>query len=44
MNSYNLIRKRIEQENLDLVDVKKYNNRNVIFIFNKEFHEGIIAL
>ena len=44
MNSYNSIRKRIEQENLDLVDVKKYNNRNVIFIFNKEFHEGIIGI
>ena len=44
MNSHNSSRKRIEQENLDLVDAKKYNNRNVIFIFNKEFHEGIIGI
>jgi len=44
MNGYNLTRKKIEQENLDLIDEKKYNNRNVIFIFNKEFHEGIIGI
>ena len=44
MYSHNLARKRIEQENLDLIDVKKYNNKNVIFIFNKEFHEGIIGI
>ncbi len=44
MNNHNLTRKRIEQENLDLIDSKKYNNRNVIFIFNKEFHEGIIGI
>jgi len=44
MNSHNSSRKRIEQENLDLVDTKKYNDRNVIFIFNKEFHEGIIGI
>ena len=41
---HNSTRKRIEQENLDLVDIKKYKNRNVIFIFNKEFHEGIIGI
>ena len=44
MNSHNLTRKRIEQENLDLVDTKRYKNKNVIFIFNKEFHEGIIGI
>jgi single-stranded-DNA-specific exonuclease len=44
MNSHNLTRKRIEQENLDLIDTKRYNNKNVIFIFNKEFHEGIIGI
>ncbi len=44
MNSHNSTRKRIEQENLDLVDAKKYNNKNVIFIFNKEFHEGTIGI
>ena len=35
MNSHNELRKKIEQENLDLIDIKMYNNRNVIFIFNK---------
>ena len=44
MNSHNSTRKRIEKENLDLIDAKKYNNRNIIFIFNKEFHEGIIGI
>ena len=44
MNSHNLTRKRIEQENLDLIDTKRYKNKNVIFIFNKEFHEGIIGI
>ncbi len=44
INSHNSTRKRIEQENLDLVDTKRYYNRNVIFIFNKEFHEGIIGI
>ena len=44
MNTHNLIRKKIEQENLDLIDLKKYNNKNVIFIFNKKFHEGIIGI
>jgi len=44
MNNHNSARKRAEQENLDLVDAKKYNNRNVIFIFNKKFHEGIIGI
>ena len=44
MNIHNSTRKRVEQENLDLIDVKMYNNRNVIFIFNKEFHEGVIGI
>ena len=44
MNSHNSARKRIEQVNLNLVDTKRYNNRNVMFIFNKEFHEGIIGI
>ena len=44
INSHNTTRKRIEQENLDLIDTKSYNNKNVIFIFNKEFHEGIIGI
>jgi len=44
MNSHNVIRKKIEQDNLDLINLKKYNNKNVIFVFNKEFHEGIIGI
>ena len=35
MNNHNVIRKRIEQENLGLIDFKKYYNKNLIFIFNK---------
>ena len=44
INNNNLTRKKIEQKNLDLIDIKKYNNRNIIFVFNKEFHEGIIGI
>ena len=44
MNTHNLTRKKIEQENLDLIDLKKYNSKNVIFIHNKKFHEGIIGI
>ena len=44
MNSHNMTRKKIEQQNLDLIDVNTYKNKNVIFIFNKEFHEGIIGI
>ncbi len=44
MNSHNLSRKKIEQENLNLIDFKKYYNKNVVFIYNKEFHEGIIGI
>ena len=44
MNIHNMTRKRIEQENLKLIDIKKYKNENVIFIFNKEFHEGVIGI
>ena len=44
MNNHNIMRKKIEQENLGLINLKKYSNKNVIFIFNKEFHEGIIGI
>ncbi len=44
MNNHNVTRKRIEQENLDLIDLKKYYSKNVIFIYNKKFHEGIIGI
>ncbi len=44
MNAHNLIRKKIEQENLDLIDLKKYYSKNVIFIYNKKFHEGVIGI
>ncbi len=44
MNDYNISRKKIEQENLNLINLKKYKNKNVIFIFNKDFHEGIIGI
>ncbi len=44
MNAHNVIRKKIEQENLDLIDLKKYYNKNVIFIYNKKFHEGVIGI
>ncbi len=44
MNIYNKTRKKIEQENLDLIDFKKYYSKNVIFIYNKKFHEGIIGI
>ena len=44
MNTYNLARKKIEQENLDLIDFKKYYSKNIIFIYNKKFHEGVIGI
>ena len=44
MNNHNLTRKKIEQENLDLIDFKKYYGKNIIFIYNKNFHEGIIGI
>ncbi len=44
MNIHNMKRKKIEQENLGLIDLKKYNSKNVIFIYNKKFHEGIIGI
>ena len=44
INSHNFTRKKVEQENLELIDFKKYKNKNVIFIFNKKFHEGIIGI
>ena len=44
MNTHNLTRKRIEQENLGLIDFKKYYSKNVIFIYNKKFHEGVIGI
>ena len=44
MNDYNISRKKIEQDNLNLINLKKYKNKNVIFIFNKDFHEGVIGI
>jgi len=44
MNAHNVTRKKIEQENLDLIDFKKYYSKNVIFIYNKKFHEGVIGI
>ena len=44
MNIHNLTRKKIEQENLDLIDFKKHNSKNVLFIYNKKFHEGVIGI
>ena len=44
LNSHNLTRKKIEQKNLELIDFKKYKKKNVIFIFNNKFHEGIIGI
>ena len=44
MNAHNLTRKKIEKESLELIDFKKYYNKNVIFIYNKKFHEGIIGI
>ena len=44
MNIHNIKRKKIEKENLGLIDFKKYNNKNIIFIYNKKFHEGIIGI
>ena len=44
MNKHNELRKKIEKENLKLINLKKYFNRNVVFIFNKEFHEGTIGI
>ena len=37
MYAHNVTRKKIEQENLDLIDFKKYYSKNVIFIYNKNF-------
>ncbi len=44
INTHNAKRKKIEQENLDLIDFKKYYSKNVIFIYNKKFHEGVIGI
>ena len=44
MNLHNTTRKKIEQENLNLINFKKYQNKNMIFIYNKNFHEGIIGI
>ena len=44
MNNHNITRKKIEKENLDLIDLKKYCNKNVIFIYNKKLHEGVIGI
>merc|ERR1711991_1309748 len=39
MINHNEVRKRIEQENLNLINLKKYYSKNFIFIYNKKFHE-----
>ena len=44
INVHNVTRKKIEQENLDLIDFQKYYSKNVIFIYNKKFHEGVIGI
>ena len=44
MNNHNKVRKKIEQENLKLINFKKYRNKNVVFVYNKEFHEGTIGI
>lgn len=44
INNYNEIRKKIEQDNLNLINLKKYYGKNLIFIYNKEFHEGTIGI
>ena len=44
MNAHNITRKKIEKQSFDLIDFKKYKNKNVIFIYNKKFHEGIIGI
>lgn len=44
MNNHNDKRKKIEQENLNLINFKKYYGKNVIFIYNKQFHEGTIGI
>ncbi len=44
MNNHNITRKKIEQKNLGLINFKKYYNKNVIFVYNKNFHEGIIGI
>ena len=38
-------RKEIESRNFKFIDTKKYyNNHNIIFEYNKNFHEGIIGI
>ena len=44
INKLNEVRKKVEQENLKLVKFKKYYDKNVVFIYNKEFHEGTIGI
>ena len=44
MVNHNLKRKKIEQQNLNLIDFKKYLNKDLIFVYNKEFHEGVIGI
>ena len=44
INNYNEVRKKIEQDNLNLINFKKYYGKNVVFIYNKEFHEGTIGI
>ena len=44
MNSHNELRKKIEQENLNLINFRKYISNSVIFVYNKKFHEGTIGI
>tara|TARA_B100001057_G_scaffold737_1_gene673 strand:- start:314 stop:1996 length:1683 start_codon:yes stop_codon:yes gene_type:complete len=44
MISHNELRKRVEQANLNLINFKKYYGKNVVFIYNKKFHEGTIGI
>ena len=44
MVNNNLKRKKIEQQNLNLIDFKKYLNKDIVFVYNKKFHEGVIGI
>ena len=44
MKNHNEVRKKIEHENLKLINFKKCYDKNVVFIYNKKFHVGIIGI
>ena len=44
MNNCNVKRKKIENENLNLINFRNYHDKKIIFIYNREFHEGIIGI